>query len=173
MGGSRAGSGLYVYQLGRKATDFYQGRYAPARAVNYHSLAIADCYLELRRLEAAGSVEIIGLSTEPDCHVSVGGRDLKPDMYVEIGRRERSKLYLWLEIDMGTESQARLREKMQRYYRAYDGIPEGDGLQFPGVVFVAVDEDRRRELAWLLTQIPKQARHLFKVVAKEHLSELF
>ncbi len=168
VGGSRGGSGIYVYQLGRKATDFYQGRYLPSRAVNYHSLAIADCYLEIRRLDRAGQVQIVALSTEPDCHTD----KLKPDMFIALNRPEKSRLDIWFEIDMGTESQVRIREKLQRYWREYEAHTEG---KFPAVVFVAVDEDRRRELAWMLTQVPRdvQEARLFRVVAKGHLANLF
>jgi len=167
VGGDKGGSGQYAYQLGRKATDFYQGRYKPRMAVDYHSLAIADCYLELRRLEP-DVLQIVALSTEPDCHTD----KLKPDMFIALNRPGKSRLDIWFEIDMGTESQVRIREKLQRYWREYEAHTEG---KFPAVVFVAVDEDRRRELAWMLTQVPKdvQEARLFRVVAKGHLANLF
>src|SRR3954447_17203603 len=68
VGGARGGSGQYVYALGRRGFFmFFEGRYSPARSVDYHALAILDSYIVLRRLELAGRLSIVGLSTEPDC----------------------------------------------------------------------------------------------------------
>src|SRR3954447_9498518 len=84
VGGSRGGSGQYVYGLGRRGFFlFYDGRFSPPRTVNYHALAILHSYIVLHRLQRAGRLEIAGLSTEPDCWVKIGGNELKPDLYVE------------------------------------------------------------------------------------------
>src|SRR4051794_6783416 len=83
VGGSRGGSGQYVYGLGRRGFYLhYDGRFIPPRSVNYHALAILDSYIVIRRHELAGRLEIVGLSTEPDCWLTIGGHDIRPDMYV-------------------------------------------------------------------------------------------
>src|SRR3954470_16863870 len=121
VGGSRGGSGQYVYGLGRRGFYlFYDGRFNPARTVNYHALAILDCYITLRRLELAGRLSITGLSTEPDCWVRVGGDELKPDLFIELSRAPGDSLMLWLEVDMATEGQRQIRDKLARYWRAYN-----------------------------------------------------
>src|SRR3954447_18081319 len=85
VGGSRGGSGQYVYGLGRRGFYMhYDGRFSPPRTANYHALEILNTYIALRRLELAGRLQILGLSTEPDCWVRIGGDELKPDLYVEL-----------------------------------------------------------------------------------------
>src|SRR3954447_10297306 len=74
VGGSRGGSGQYVYGLGRRGFYMhFDGRFSPPRTVNYHALAILDTYIALRRLELAGRLQVLGLSTEPDCWLRIGG----------------------------------------------------------------------------------------------------
>jgi hypothetical protein len=171
VGGSRGGSGQYVYQLGRRGFYVYfEGRYAPWRTVNYHALAIVDSYVVMRRLERAGYVAIAGVSTEPDCWVKVGGNELKPDLYLELARATGERLKLWLEIDMGTEGQRQIKDKLERYWRAYN---EADWPVFPRTIWVAVDAEREKELAWLISQGPPDARILFQVTTLAGLPSLF
>lgn len=174
VGGARGGSGQYVYSLGRRGFFLTQaGRFAPMRTVNFHTLAIADAFIELKRLEQAGELVIIGVSTEPDCWVRVGGVELKPDMHVELAQPSVEPLKLWLEIDMGTESQRQIREKLERYWRAYNEADVTTWPVFPSVVFLAVDEERERELKWLVGQGPKEAQKIFQVCTLAHFASLF
>lgn len=120
VGGSRGGSGQYVYGLGRRGFYMhYDGRFSPPRSVNYHALAVLDSYIIIRRLEQAGRHSVLGFSTEPDCWMRVGGDELKPDLYVEL-KRPAGDLRLWLEVDMATEGQRQIRDKLDRYWRAYN-----------------------------------------------------
>jgi hypothetical protein len=83
-GGARGGSGQYVYSLGRRGFyQYFEGGYSAARSVNYHTLAIVDCFVTLRRLEREGAFKVLAMSTEPDCWAVIGGVELKPDLYVE------------------------------------------------------------------------------------------
>jgi hypothetical protein len=171
VGGSRGGSGLYVYALGRRGFFmFFEGRYSPARSVNYHALAILDSYIVLRRLEVAGRLSIVGLSTEPDCWVKVGGNQLMPDMYSELDPGNGQRWRINYEIDMATEGQRQIREKLERYWRAYN---EADTEVFPLVLWVAVDDERAKELLWIVGQQPEDARLLFQVTTLEKLPAVF
>lgn len=167
VGGSRGGSGQYIYCLGRRGFYLhFTGRYTPARAVNYHALTIADCYVLMKQLERQGKLEIAGFSSEPDCWVNVGGVQLKPDLYVDLGR-----LRLWLEVDMGTEPQRQIRIKLETYWRAYEDADVDRWPVFPQVLFVAVDDERATELAWLIGQAPERQQPLFDVCTLETLDE--
>jgi hypothetical protein len=164
VGGSRGGSGQYVYGLGRKG--FYMhftGRFQPARAVQFHTLAITELYVSLRRLETAGLLSVAGLSTEPDCWAVIGRYELKPDLYVELERPSGERVKLWFEVDMGTEGQRQVRAKMDAVWRAYNEVEHAEWPVFPGTVWVAIDDEREKELRWIMEQLPEDARGLFRV----------
>jgi hypothetical protein len=174
VGGLKGGSGQYVYQLGNRGFFLFNEKgkkYNPARVVNYHSIAIVDCYLILRRLELARKLEIAGWTTEPDCWVTIERNELHPDMYVELAAPRSARV--WLEIDMGTEGQKQLKEKLSRYWRAYNVVDATEWPEFPLVLFVAVDEERERELRWLIEQGTEEQRKLFRVTTKDALGEFF
>lgn len=175
VGGSRGGSGQYVYQLGRLGWAMYRtGRYAPWRAINYHALGIADAYIALVKLERAGSLKIVGFSTEPDCWVTIGRRELKPDFYVELARPGvEGIIKLWLEYDTGSEGQRQIKEKFERYWNAYNEADDSEYPVFPLVVFVAVDDYRTQELRWLLEQGTKDARQLFRILSAADFAASF
>lgn len=168
VGGAKGGSGQYVYTLGRRGFYLFNtGRFNPARTVNYHSLTIVDCYLTIRKLESAGVLDIKGYSAEPDCWVTVGGQELRPDLYIELDRRGL-ELRAFLEIDMATEGQRKIREKLTAYWKAYNSA---DVPVFPLVLFVAVDDERAKELAWMIEQ--GQEPRLFRVVTKHQFYSVF
>src|SRR3954447_22298908 len=171
VGGSRGGSGQYVYGLGRRGFYLhYDGRFILPRTVNYHALAILDSYIALHRHQLAGRLEILGLSTEPDCWVKIAGDDLRPDMYIELSRSAGDKLRLWLEIDMATEGQRAIKDKLERYWRAYNQAEQDD---WPLVIWIAVDDERAKELRWLIEQGPKDARQLCRVRTLANFGDAF
>jgi len=162
VGGARGGSGQFVYSLGRRGFYMYfTGRYIPARTVRPHTLAIVDCVVALRSLERGGLLTIVGMSTEPDCWTVIGGNELKPDLYIELARPSGQRLKLYLEIDMATERHKQIRAKLETYYRAW-----GEAVLdiFPGVIWIAVDDEREKELRWFIGEMPRADAHvLFQV----------
>jgi hypothetical protein len=162
VGGSRGGSGQYVYGLGRRGYFMHYdgGSFRPGRVVNYHALAILDAYLVMVRKQRENRLDILGYSTEPDCWVKVAGDELKPDLFLELRRPTGNSIKLWLEIDMATEGQKQLRDKLARYWRVY----QADELdEFPLVLWVAIDDERAKELRWLIGQEKPEAQKLFRV----------
>lgn len=145
VGGTQGGSAQYVYQLGRLGWRLLEraGEYWAPRAVNLHALAVADCLVKLKTAERAGALEMASFTTEPACHVKVGGLLLTPDAFVELklgGSGER--LISWLEVDRGTEHLSTIQEKCERYWKASIS-GQWDG-HFPFVLFVVPDEQRQR-----------------------------
>lgn len=172
VGGARGGSGQYVYQLGRRGHGIYHGgRYSPARTVSYHSMLLADCFVVLKQLERSGFISVAAYSTEPDCWQLIGRNELRPDLFVEV-ERQGGRLKLWLEADMATEGQRHIKEKLERYWRAYNEADVAVWPEFPRVLFVAVDQERAKELEWLIGQGPKEALPLFAATTREGLSAL-
>ncbi|KFU80778.1 hypothetical protein BB31_12570 [Amycolatopsis lurida NRRL 2430] len=142
VGGDKGGSAQYVYQLGRAGWKLLDkpGAYWAPRAVNLHTLAVADCYTWLKQAEHRDELEVIQFTTEPECHQSVGSVLLTPDAYVEAGNRaEQVKRAYWLEVDRGTEHVGTLKEKCSRYQDAYRLWQD---TYFPQVLFVVPDEQR-------------------------------
>ncbi|HEX3781432.1 MAG TPA: replication-relaxation family protein [Pseudonocardiaceae bacterium] len=163
VGGDQGGSGQFVYQLGRAGWKLLDkpGSYWVPRAVNLHTLAIADCYAAFKRAEQDGQLEVIQFTTEPECHQAVGNVLLTPDAYVEVGNRtEQVKHSYWLEVDRGTEHLEVIQEKCERYYRAY-GMWQED--YFPLVLFVVPDEHRQSAVERVVQAGPSPARRLLRV----------
>jgi hypothetical protein len=170
VGGDHGGSGQYVYQLGRASWKLLDkpGAYWAPRAVNLHALAVADCYAVLKRAECDGEIEVIQFTTEPDCHQAVGDVLLAPDAYVEVGDRiEQVKYALWLEVDRGTEHLNVIREKCERYWRAYQ-VWQGD--YFPVVLFIAPDNRRADDLRRVMANAPKEVSRLFRFSVSSNLT---
>jgi hypothetical protein len=107
---------------------------------------------------------------DEECWQKIGGDDLRPDMYVELSRPIGEPLKLWTEIDMATEGPRRIRDKLERYWRAYNAAEMDD---WPLVVWVAVDNERAKELRWLIEQGPKDARQLFRVRTLANFGDAF
>lgn len=177
VGGARGGSGQYVYALGRRG--FYlrdDGDESPrrafnaARVVNYHALAVADAWVALKGLEREGVLSLTGLSTEPDCWTTIGHYDIRPDMLVQV-RKGGESARLWFEIDMGTEGQRQLKAKLQTYWDAFNIAGEHGWTRFPSVWWVACDDERARELRWLISQGHEDAQALFRVMTLKTLPE--
>lgn len=144
-GGRRGGRAVNVFQLGKEGWKvFFDGRRRFSRVINAHSLAIADAYVALRTAEHDGWLSVISYATEPDSHLVVAGADLRPDLYVEVGLVERGeRLALWLEIDLGTERQKQIIEKIERYVYADQRADEAGLDLFPqSVVFLGIDRER-------------------------------
>lgn len=166
VGGSGAGSGQYVYQLGPEGWKLCrkETRYWPYRAINYHMLAVADAYVALKELEHEGRYKVVGFSTEPDTWMTVAGAELRPDLFVEVADMEmRRSLAWWVEVDMGTERQKQLKDKMARYYHAWQHSGEGEMSIFPLIVFLVPDRERLDELSWIIGRGAEEAQTLFNV----------
>lgn len=147
------------------------GQYNPARTVNYHCLAIGDCYIAIKRLETAGKLRLVGFSSEPDCWLEIAGIQLKPDLAAVLAYEGRERLSLFLEVDMGSESQRQLRGKLEAYYRAWGEADVNEYPVFPKVLWCAVDKEREKELRFVIEQGPKEAQQLFEVTTIAELGE--
>lgn len=171
VGGYGGGSGQFVYQLGRVGWQFLRkgGGYRPLRVVDQHTLAITDCFVDLKRLERRGAFMVIQYTPEPASHQTVGTTLLTPDAYIELGRlAPRRKFLYWLEVDRGTENADTIRGKCSRYGRAFDAWPEDE--TYPRVVFAAPDIVRQAELARIVAAEPEDLRHLFGVYLLDGLA---
>jgi hypothetical protein len=174
VGGTGAGSGPVVWQLGTKGRKYFEREKGyPYRSIHPHTLAIADAAIGLKRLERDGSIEIVGLATEPDTWQVIAGADLRPDLHVELGIPSRGmSVSLWIEVDMGTERQKQLKDNLARYMHAYEHVTEADMSVFPRILFLVPDDERLKELNSLINSGPAEAKDLFRVQRQDSFPQL-
>jgi hypothetical protein len=139
-----------------------------------HSLAVADVVVILRQLERQG-LAVHAVHTEPDSHVQLGGVDLKPDLFMEFEHPQHGHFKRWVEMDMATQGRKRIMEKFRLYAQAsrLASAEERQAWQpWPRTLFIAVDEERRRELLYLLRDVPEDYRTMFAVSTREDLPRM-
>jgi hypothetical protein len=172
VGGFGGGSGQYVYQLGRAGWRLLGkgGGYRPLRAIDLHTLTIAECFAALKRLERQGVLTVIAYEADPASRRTVGNILLTPDAYVELGLQAlKLKYRLWLEIDRDTENAETIKGKCVRYWRAFQAWDED---VFPYVVFVVPDAARQHELERVIAGGPDEAQALFQVYQLDNFGEV-
>ncbi|MEE2032979.1 replication-relaxation family protein [Rhodococcus chondri] len=157
VGGVRAGSASFVWHLNavgdrllreKSNTGPRRRSFEPSLHFLQHTLAVADLHLQLRQTAAAGTIELLRVTTEPDCHrryPNFGGglSTLKPDLYAVTAAGDFEDSWFF-EVDLGTESLPRLLAKCAEYeaYRR-SGVEQQASGVFPLVVWL-IDEARRR-----------------------------
>lgn len=151
-GGPVGGSQMYVYQLGSEGRKhYYSGRRGTATVINYHSLAIADVFVQLKDAERDRQAKLFNYATEPDTHIELGGVLLKPDLYIDIGiRATNQRRAVWIEVDLGTERQKQVLEQATAYKLAYQSRSEYPLDVYPTVVFLASSAERAAEIEYWL-----------------------
>lgn len=159
IGYTGGGSSGYAYQLGINGWKMLgrDGRYYPKLAAPKHTLAIADCMVNLYE---AGI--LVPDSFEPEAHRVINGVRLDPDAFYVVERGGRRSGYL-LEVDVASERMAtshkrQLLDKMRRYWGAACAGDEA----FPWVVFAAPDPYRLAYIRRLIHSLPPEQRPLFK-----------
>lgn len=158
VGGVRAGSASFVWQLGpvgdRLLRETEEGsrvrRHEPGLLFLDHCLAVADAHLALVTAARRGDLELVEAQTEPDCwrpYTGLGGArlSLQPDLYAVTGDpADPDFVNQWfIEVDRGTEHPKRLLKKCSRYedYRR-TGTEQANSGSFPLVVWVMRDNQQ-------------------------------
>jgi hypothetical protein len=184
IGGARAGSASYVWQVGPVGDRLLRDGVARARRRQRepgllfldHCLAVADAHLALVRAHRAGELELVEVQTEPDCwrpFTGLGGARLvlQPDLYVVTGDpADRAYVNRWfVEVDRGTEQLPRLHEKCKRYEAARRvGAGQAADEGFPLVVWVMRDQASAERLAGAISRDAQLDNQLYRVTTGEH-----
>lgn len=167
IGGYKGGSGVYCYQLGSKGWQYLnrEGRYWAQRSISYHTLAIADVYLNIKQAERAGLLRVVAVETEPDTWRTIAGAELRPDLFVELALEDkRHNVALWLEVDLGTERPKQVKEMLARYWHAFNHSGAEHLPTFPYVLFLTPDTARTDEVRYIINHGKPEARGLFGAV---------
>lgn len=176
IGGNKGGGSQYVWQLGPAGWRHagYEDRYRPARAIQAHTLAIADLYGLFVRLEQAGYLRIVSYSTEPAVHFDVKDGSttyyVRPDIRIEWTQvTSREPVRRFIEIDMGSQYETEIRKKLSRYYSAYGAADPNLWPPDQHVMFVTVDERRAGNLRSMLRRQSEDEQALFLVHTTQSL----
>ena len=167
VGGWTGGSGQNVYRLTPKGWRYLRTdkMYRALRTIDRHRLAIVDAYVKTVECERAGTIRINEVVEEPECYQIIAGVKLTPDLYLNADLlAAQTRRRIWVEVDMGTERRKQITEKLARYRQAYRAWgDERPGQPFPKIVFMAIDEERERELQTIINEMSEQGRKLFAV----------
>lgn len=186
IGGLHAGSAGHVWRLGPVGDRLLRqargdgGRARPKEpSLRHldHTLAAADCYLQLVALQRHGHAELLRLEPEPACwrrFLGAAGNQeiLKPDLYavtadIPSGDYED---HWFIEIDRATESLPTIVRKCGQYerYRRSGQEQQGGGV-FPRVVWLVPDAARLERLRRGLHGARGVDGELFRVVVPTEL----
>lgn len=166
VGGSHGGSGQFVYQIGPAGWKLAatEGSFWLAKSVKYHSLAIADVYVDI-----STNLNIIRYECEPDSHEKINYVAIQPDLYVELDFGKHA-LRAWLEVDLGSERPKQLKDKLDRYYHAWGGAPD-KWNPWPLVCWIVPDTKRRAELESIIKLQPADSQAMYRVCLFEDVVE--
>ena len=182
IGGVRAGSSSYVWQLAPAGARVVAGRvgyrtHEPSLRFLNHCLAVADAHLAVLAVQRAGHVDDVSVQLEPLCWRSFSGlggerRMLQPDLFVRTTSGEYEDRW-FIEVDLGTESLPTLMGKCAAYeaYRASGHEQTTHGV-FPLVVWQVPDEPRRERLASRISRSLHLTPTLYRLVTPGELPRL-
>jgi len=183
IGGVRAGSASYIWQLGTVGYRLLQQEghlrrtHEPSPRFLDHCLAVADAHLQVVGTERHGAVESVSVECEPDCwraYTGPGGerRLLQPDLFL-VTRQQQYADRWFVEVDLGTESLKTMLGKCAQYeaYRA-SGVEQSSAGVFPLVIWQLPTKDRLDKLAGAIARSSRLLPELFRLVLPEGLGPL-
>lgn len=179
IGGIRAGSASFVWQLGRVGRRLLGGArtraHEPSAMFLGHALAIADAHLAIVSADCVGRIDLIEVELEPACwrtYTGLGGSReiLKPDLYVSMADPSDAdyELRWFIEVDRGTENQRRLLGKCHRYINYARTVDGG----MPLVVWQMTSQAEADRLSSAIARDPSLGAELFRVTTPESLPGL-
>lgn len=178
VGGVRAGSAGFIYYLGpvgdrlqrhRKGQPAARRRFGePSRHFVDHTLAIAE--LAVRTIEASrsSSIEIIALTTEPECwrpFLSPEGitQWLKPDLLLNTADGDYED-HWFIEVDLGSEHLPVILRQCAAYQAYWEsGRYQADHGLFPAVVWVTTTDARKEAIRTAIRQQRTLEPAIFRV----------
>lgn len=174
IGGIRAGSASYVWQLAAAGARLVAGKvnfrtHEPSPRFLAHCLAVADAHLAVLIQQRTGPLEDVSVQLEPTCwrhFTGLGGerRLLQPDLFVRTTSAEYEDRW-FVEVDLGTESLPTLLGKCAVYeaYRA-SGLEQSSAGVFPLVVWQLTNEARRDAFASRIVRSLDLSPALYRLV---------
>lgn len=186
IGGVRAGSSSLVWYLshaGERLLRLYDQKKAtnrrffePSPYFLAHTLAVAEVSIQLIELCRRHKMELLSLQSEPECWRSYSERgiclSLKPDLYAATVSGEYEDRW-FLEIDLDTESPAKVIDKCKRYHQYYrSGLEQKESGVFPLTVWIVPGTARKQHLLEHIRPAFDKQPRLFAVITADELEDL-
>lgn len=187
IGGVRAGSGGLVWyishagerllRLNEQSPRPIKRFFEPSAYFLAHCLAVADIATELTTIcrEEEG-LALTALHAEPECwrtYSEYGSMlSLKPDLFaITISGQYEDRYFL--EIDLDTESPAKVVEKCEKYHRYYRcGLEQQESDVFPLTVWIVPSTSRKQKLIEHIRKAFDGQPKLFAVITRDELRAL-
>lgn len=186
IGGVRAGSGSliwYITHAGERLLRLRDSRAYPVRRhfepsayFLAHTLAVAETAIQLIEICREHEPQIAALQLEPECwrvYSNAGAScSLKPDLYAATVSEEYEDRY-FIEVDLDTESLAKIIEKCQKYHAYYhSGLEQEESEMFPLTVWIVPSATRKEKLIDHLRKVFDKQAKLFAVITSDELEHL-
>ncbi len=188
IGGVRAGSGAYVWQLTEaglrllhiKEPAFTARKrfFCPSPVFLRHTLAVAEARTQASEICRRYLMTLERCELEPDCwrrFIDEHSRSviLKPDLFV-LTVTDKYEDSWFLEIDLDTESPMVVLEKCRRYCHYFkSGIEQKQSGVFPLVVWIVVSLGRKESLERHITKSQElQPKSIFRVITADKFETL-
>lgn len=187
IGGVRAGSGgmvWYITHAGERLLRINEQSprpikrfFEPSAYFLAHCLAVADIAISLTEIcREEGSPALSALQTEPKCwrtYSEYGSMlSLKPDLFAVTISGQYEDQFFW-EIDLDTESPAKVVEKCEKYHRYYRcGLEQQESGVFPLTVWIVPGTGRKQRLLDHIRNTFDGQPKLFAVITKDELRTL-
>lgn len=186
IGGVRAGSGSFIWHLthaGERLLRLHDNRAFPVRRhcepspyFLAHTLAVAEIAIKFTEICREHEPQITALQLEPECwraYSSAGvSLSLKPDLYTATMSEEYEDRY-FIEVDLDTESPAKIIEKCQKYHAYYrSGLEQEESEMFPLTVWIVPSDSRKEKLIRHLKEAFDKQAKLFAVITCDELEHL-
>ena len=187
IGGVRAGSGSLVWyithagerllRLHDQAPTPIKRFFEPSPYFLAHTLAVADVAVQLTELcrESHGA-KLTTVQPEPECwrtYSEYGAMlALKPDLFaITVSGQYEDRWFI--EVDLATESPAKVVGKCEKYHKYYrTGLEQQEAEVFPLTVWIVPTVERKEKLiAHIRTAFDKQPK-LFSVITTDELAHL-
>lgn len=185
IGGVRAGSGAlvwYITHAGERLIYLRTQALTPTKRFSEpspyflaHTLAVADVAVELTEL-CRNSSKLTTLQPEPECWRTYSEYGtvlaLKPDLFA-ITMSGQYEDRWFIEVDLDTESPAKIIGKCEKYHKYYrTGLEQQEAEVFPLTVWIVPTTERKEKLiAHIRSAFDKQPK-LFTVITKDELWHL-
>lgn len=186
IGGVRAGSSSLIWHITHAGERLLRLRDAKAVPVRRHfepspyflshTLAVAETAIRLMEICREHESEITALQLEPECwrpYSSAGVTcSLKPDLYAAAMSEEYEYRY-FMEVDLDTESPAKIIEKCRKYHAYYrSGLEQEASEMFPLTVWIVPDAARKATLIRQMKEAFDKQAKLFAVITCDELEHL-
>lgn len=187
IGGVRAGSGGMVWHLTHAGERLIYLRtqvltptkrfFEPSPYFLSHTLAVADVAVSLTELcRGQRTPKLTAIQPEPECWRTYSEYGtvlaLKPDLFaITVSGQYEDRWFI--EVDLDTESPAKIIGKCEKYHKYYcTGLEQQEAEVFPLTVWIVPTAERKEKLmTHIRAAFDKQPR-LFTVITKDELEHL-